>query len=78
MEWVVNTTPWKRDILPFFQEAGWVSGLFWTGDENVASTRIRSPDRPASRYASKANRYFIDIMNDLLSIRVPWAFVSYS
>jgi hypothetical protein len=28
-------------------EAVWVPGPVWTGAENFASTRIRSPDRPA-------------------------------
>ena len=28
------------------QEAGWVSGPVWTRTENLAGTRIRSPDRP--------------------------------
>jgi len=74
MEWVVNTTSWKRDPLPVLQEAGWTPGLFWTGDGNVASIRFRSPDRPASRYAGKGNRYFIDNMNGHFSTRVPWAF----
>jgi len=76
MEWVVSTTPWKRDPLPILQEVGWTPGPFWTGEGNVASTRIRSPERPASRYSDKANRYFIDDMNGHFSTRVPWAFVS--
>jgi len=29
------------------QEAGWAPGPVWTGAENLASTGIRSPDRPA-------------------------------
>ena len=29
------------------QEAGWAPGPAWTGAENLPSTRIRSPDRPA-------------------------------
>ena len=39
-------TPWK-DPVPIAQEAGWVPGSVWTGAENLASTGIRSPDRPA-------------------------------
>jgi hypothetical protein len=35
------------DSVPILQEAGWDPGPFWTGAENLASTRIRSPDRPA-------------------------------
>jgi hypothetical protein len=29
------------------QEAGWAPGPVWAGAENLASTGIRSPDRPA-------------------------------
>jgi len=39
-------TPGK-DPVAIVQEAGWASGPVWTGAENVASTGIRSPDRPA-------------------------------
>jgi hypothetical protein len=38
-------TPGK-DSVPIVQEAAWAPGPFWTGAENVALTRIRSPDRP--------------------------------
>jgi len=40
--------PWK-DLVPIVQEAGWASGPVWTGAENLAPTRIRSPNRPARR-----------------------------
>ena len=36
-----------KDPLPIVQEAGWAPGPVWTGAENLASTGIRSPDRPA-------------------------------
>ena len=39
-------TPWK-DPVPIVQEGGWAPGPVWTGAENLASTGIRSPDRPA-------------------------------
>ena len=39
-------TPWK-DPVPVVQEAGWAPGPVWTGAENFAPIRIRSPDRPA-------------------------------
>jgi hypothetical protein len=39
-------TPGK-DPVPILQEAGWAPGPVWTGAENLAPTRIRSPDRPA-------------------------------
>jgi hypothetical protein len=40
------STPGK-DPVPIVQESGWAPGLVWTGAENLTSTRIRSPDRPA-------------------------------
>jgi len=39
-------TPGK-DPVPIVQEAGWAPGPVRTGAENLASTRIQSPDRPA-------------------------------
>ena len=39
-------TPGKEKV-PIVQEAGWAPGPCWTGTENLASTGIRSPDRPA-------------------------------
>ena len=52
MGWLVITTPRplyprERDPVPIVQEAGWAPGLFWTGAENLAPTRIRSLYRPA-------------------------------
>ena len=38
-------TPGK-DVVPIVQEAGWAPGPGWTGAENLATTGIRSPDRP--------------------------------
>jgi hypothetical protein len=43
-----HLTPGK-DPVPIVQEAGWGSGPVWTGAENLTSTGIRSPDRPARR-----------------------------
>ena len=37
----------RKDPVPIVQEAGWAPGPAWTGAENLASTGIRSPDRPA-------------------------------
>jgi hypothetical protein len=39
--------PRERSGLPILQEAGWNPGPVWTGAENLASTGIRSSDRPA-------------------------------
>jgi hypothetical protein len=49
---MVNATPWplyplEEHLLPTVQDAGWAPGPFWTDAENLASTGIRSPDRPA-------------------------------
>jgi hypothetical protein len=52
--------------VPIVQEAGWASGLDWTGAENLVLTAIRSPDRPAlaSRYAVYG--YKFDVVKDKL------------
>ena len=59
--WAVNTTPRplyprERDPVSILQRAGWSSEPVWTGAENLASTGIWSPDRPAvaSRYTNCA------------------------
>ena len=39
--------PPRKDPVPIVYEAGWASEPAWTGAENLAPTRIRSPDRPA-------------------------------
>jgi len=48
---VVNTLPRplyhrERDPVPIVQEAGWALAPVWTFAENLAPSRIRSPDRP--------------------------------
>ena len=50
--WGVSVTPRPlftpgKDPVPIVQEAGWAPEPVWTGAENLASTGIRSPDRPA-------------------------------
>jgi hypothetical protein len=52
MGWVVNAIPrplypLKRDPVTLVQKVGLDPRLVWTGAENLASTGIRSPDRPA-------------------------------
>jgi len=49
--WGIRVTPWHlftpgKDSIPIVQEAGSAPGPVWTGAENFAPTRIRSPDRP--------------------------------
>jgi len=52
MRWGVSVTPRplftpRKYTVPIVQEAVWAPGSVWTGAENLASTGIRSPDRPA-------------------------------
>jgi len=61
-------TPGK-DPIPIVQEAGCVPGPFWTGAENLASTEIRSPDRPARNeslyrlsYSGQLEQLLIDLL----------------
>ena len=37
----------ESDPVPILQEAGWAPGPVWKGAENLTSTGIGSPDRPA-------------------------------
>ena len=39
--------PREGDPVPIVQEAVWNAGTVWTGEKNVTTTGIRSPDRPA-------------------------------
>ena len=52
--WGVSVTPQpffnpppRKDPVSIVQEVGWAPGPVWIGAENLAPTRIRSPDRPA-------------------------------
>jgi len=40
-------SPSGKDPVTTVQEAGWAAGSVWMDEENLASTGIRSPDRPA-------------------------------
>jgi len=42
-----RSLPLGKDPVPIIQEAGLAPVPVWTGAENLASTGIRSPDRPA-------------------------------
>ena len=60
--WGVNVTPWPlftlgKEPVPIVQEAGWAPGPVWTGAENLASTEIRSPDRPSRSQSLYRLRY---------------------
>ena len=45
MPWLLFTS--GKDPVLIVQEDGWAPRPAWTGAENLASTGIRSPDRPA-------------------------------
>ena len=47
----------RKDPVPIVQEAGWDRGSVWTVAENLATTRIRSPDRPARSESLYRLRY---------------------
>ena len=49
-------TPGK-DTEPIVQEAEWAPVPVWTGTENLASTGILSPDRPARSQSLYRLRY---------------------
>ena len=42
-----RSLPPGKDQVPIVQKVGWDPGSVWIGAENLASTGIRSPDRPA-------------------------------
>jgi hypothetical protein len=47
----------RKDPVSILQEAGWVSEPVWIGAGNLASTGIRSPDRPARSQSLYRLRY---------------------
>ena len=47
----------EKDTVPIVQEAGWAPGPVWIGAENLATTGIRSPDRPARSQSLYRLRY---------------------
>ena len=51
-----------KDPVPVVQEVGWATGPVWTGAQNLASTEIRTPDRPAS--SQSLYRLLIGILTD--------------
>jgi hypothetical protein len=55
-------TPGK-DPVPIVEEAGWAPGPVWTGAENLAPTRIRSPDCPAHSQSLYQLRYSAHFWN---------------
>jgi hypothetical protein len=45
-------TPPERHPIPIVQEAEWAPGPVWMGAENLAPTRIQTPDLPVSEMHS--------------------------
>ena len=73
--WGVSVTPWplftpRKDPVSIVQEAAWAPGPVWTGAENLASTRIRSPDRPAHSQSLYRLRYPADTTGCTLQKRI--------
>ena len=76
-----------KDPVPIVQEAGWAQWPVWTGAENLASTGIRSQDRPARSeslyrlsYRGPQNRYTrfqvfaaVQLRLSVADCRVPFA-----
>jgi hypothetical protein len=48
-----------KDPVPVVQEAGWTPAPAWTGTENLATSGIRSPNRPARRKCNFYSMYVI-------------------
>jgi hypothetical protein len=44
--------PLGNKPVPILQEDGWAQGLVWTGADNLATTGIRSLERPARSESS--------------------------
>jgi hypothetical protein len=52
-----RTLPPRKDPVPIVQEVGWTPGPVWIGAENLATTGIWSPDRPARSQSLYRLRY---------------------
>ena len=48
-----------KDAVLIVQEAGMAPGPLWTGEENLAPTEIRSPDRRQSLYRLRYRPTFL-------------------
>jgi hypothetical protein len=74
-----RVTPGKETRHPLCRREGWAPGPVWTGEENLAPTDIRSPDRPvcskslyrlSSRSPAVYNNLFVMHIRCLSSL--PW------
>jgi hypothetical protein len=64
MLWPLSTP--GKDPVPIVQEAEWAPGPVWTGAENLAPTRIRSPARPARSHLLYRLSYRAHMYCDIL------------
>ena len=74
--WRVSVTPRAlftpgKEPVPIVQEAGWAPGPIWTGAEDLAPTRIRSPDRPARSQSLYRLSYLAHYIREVLC----WNFI---
>jgi hypothetical protein len=72
---VVSSTPRPyftpgKDPVPIVQEAVWAPGLVWTGEENLAPTGIRSPDRPGRSQSLQRLIYPVHLIFMYMSVFV--------
>jgi hypothetical protein len=77
--WGVSVTPRPfstpgKDPVPVVQEVGWIPGPVWTGAENLASTGIRSPDRPARSQSLYRLRYWAHYFA-AINVKIFWYLV---
>jgi hypothetical protein len=56
--------------VPIVQEAGWAPGPVWTGAVNLASTGIRSPDRPARSQSLYRLSYPVQQLCNKMDIKI--------
>jgi hypothetical protein len=59
----------KRDLVLIVQQAGWAPGPVWAGTENLASTGIRLPARPARNEMLYRLRYPGPYMLEVVSFK---------
>jgi hypothetical protein len=75
--WGVSVMPWPlftlgKDPVPIVQEAGWAPGPVWISAENLAPTRIRSPDHPACSQSLYRLRYLVHTFC-IMSLNFHWS-----
>jgi hypothetical protein len=67
----------RKDPVPIVQEAGWAPGPVWTYAKNLASTGIRSPDRPAlsnSLYRLSSPGSYVLNVSELIYLWISYLF----